>query len=464
MIHIVHVILVSRSLPFQLPRFSIESLTVVAVPLKPMSLTHSVGGDHHMRPAPGSFLIVGHSSPCRAEVTARDDGMQVLIPTGMALGAMLILLTALWRHTGHVSAQQESVTCRSQAGQHVDWWIALKWPANASPASQDVPAGSAFSYIDSSSTSWRLGADIGAVQGNALAATLRPLYEAQQPGLAYLLYNDAFPNGTVSITSAHAKGVLASDELQGFWLVHSAPKFPTAPSSTVYQGLPLPEHKYGQSFLCVSFARQQLERVVALLALEQVHSLEATWPESALSAVMKEPSPKVVDVFTDIIGAVSGPGTLEQSHHEHVQQPLQSLGGVQLMAFAKAPSQDPIFLYEQLVEPAFGSAFAAETWQNGWGPMPSLCPPVVPFPSLNVRTINVQQASWPITEDHSKYALSLDSGHHVVCIGDLNRETHQLFRGGGTLCFVNYVEVHAAFAAVVESTDICPHEPLQIIA
>ncbi len=388
----------------------------------------------------------------------------------MALGAMLILLTVAWRPTGHVSAQQEPVTCRSQAGQHVDWWIALKWPATASPASQGAPAGSAFSYIESSSTSWSLGADIGALQGNALAATLRPLYEAQQPGLAYVLYNDAFPNGTVSITSAHAKGVLASDELQGFWLVHSAPKFPTPPSSTAYQGLPLPEHKYGQSFLCVSFAHQQLELVAALLVLEQVHFLEATWPDLALSAGMDKPSPNVVDMFTDDTGnqsiqTVLGHSTLEQSHHEHVQQPLQSSGGVQLMAFAKVPSQHPIFLYEQLVEPAFGSAFAAETWQNGWGPMPSLCPPVVPFPSLNVRIIDVQKASWPITEDHSKYALSLDPGHHVVCIGDLNRETHQLFRGGGTLCFVNQVEVHAAFAAVVEATDICPEgEPLIVTA
>ena len=386
----------------------------------------------------------------------------------MALGAMLILLTAPWRHTGHVSAQQEPVTCHSQVGQHVDWWIALKWPATASPASQGAPAGSAFSYIDSSSTSWSLGADIGALQGNALAATLQPLYVAQQPGLAYVIYNDAFPNGTVSITSAHAKGVLASDELQGFWLVHSAPKFPTAPSSTAYQGLPLPEHKYGQSFLCVSIARQQLELVAALLTLEQVHILESTWPHLALSAGVDKPSPKAVDMFTDRTGeqsfhAVLAHSTLEQSHHEHVQQPLQSSGGVQLMAFAKVPSQHPIFLYEQLVEPAFGSAFAAETWQNGWGPMPSLCPPVVPFPSLNVRTVNVQQASWPITADHSKYALSLDSGHHVVCIGDLNRETHQLFRGGGTLCFVNHDKVHAAFVAVVEATDSCPEGKLLIV-
>ena len=376
----------------------------------------------------------------------------------MALGALFILLTALWRPTGHASAQQEPVTCCSQAGQHVDWWIALKWPATVSPASQGVPAGSAFSYIDSSSTSWRLGVDIGALQGNALAATLRPLYEVQQPGLAYVLYNDAFPNGTVSITSAHAKGVLASDDSQGFWLVHSAPKFPTPPSLTAYQGLPLPEHKYGQSFLCVSFARQQLDLVTTLLVLEQVHILEATWPD--LAGVV-EPSPGVVDMFTDNTGkqpvkAVLGEGTLEESRHEHVQQPLQSSGGVQLMAFAKTPSQHPIFLYEQLVEPAFGSAFAAETWQNGWGPMPSLCPPAVPFASLNVRIIDVQEATWPITEDHSKYALSLHPGHHVVCIGDLNRETHQLFRGGGTLCFVNHVEVHAAFAAVVKATDICP--------
>ena len=78
--------------------------------------------------------------------------------------------------------------------------------------------------------------------------TLAPIYAGNQ-GLFRLLYNDEHPDGNTSFTAGHTKGVVVFGERQGFWLVHSVPKFP--PERSGY-GYPSTGHMYGQTFLCVS--------------------------------------------------------------------------------------------------------------------------------------------------------------------------------------------------------------------
>lgn len=50
-----------------------------------------------------------------------------------------------------------------------------------------------------------LQSNLKGTRGNALAETLQPLY-SEGPG--YVMYNDEWPNGTVSFHLAHAKGEL----------------------------------------------------------------------------------------------------------------------------------------------------------------------------------------------------------------------------------------------------------------
>jgi deoxyribonuclease-2 len=74
-----------------------------------------------------------------------------------------------------------------------------------------------------------------------------------------LMYNDEWPNGTSSETAAHAKGVVAFDNISGFWLSHSVPRFPPAPGSSY--SFPPTGIKYGQTMLCVSLPFSQADLV-----------------------------------------------------------------------------------------------------------------------------------------------------------------------------------------------------------
>ncbi len=89
--------------------------------------------------------------------------------------------------------------------------------------------------------------------------TLGPLYSASSAagaGSFQLMYNDEWPNGTVSFTAGHAKGVVAVEKAggTGFWLIHSVPHFPPDPSTPgASYGYPKTGHTYGQTLFCVSF-------------------------------------------------------------------------------------------------------------------------------------------------------------------------------------------------------------------
>jgi hypothetical protein len=75
----------------------------------------------------------------------------------------------------------------------------------------------------------------------------------------YAFYNDEHPNGTVSFTRGHTKGVLAFDGNSGFWLIHSVPHFPPP----VSEGFSYPHsgRMYGQSALCVQLSASDLNEL-----------------------------------------------------------------------------------------------------------------------------------------------------------------------------------------------------------
>lgn len=67
---------------------------------------------------------------------------------------------------------------------------------------------------------------------------------------AYFFYNDEFPNGSVSLSHGHTKGILVMSELGGFWIIHSVPKYPPQPSEQY--SYPATGQRYGQTMLCIS--------------------------------------------------------------------------------------------------------------------------------------------------------------------------------------------------------------------
>jgi hypothetical protein len=59
--------------------------------------------------------------------------------------------------------------------------------------------------LRSAGLEWTLHGDLQAISHNALAETLQLLYSGEA---GYVMYNDEWPNGTVSSHLAHAKGEL----------------------------------------------------------------------------------------------------------------------------------------------------------------------------------------------------------------------------------------------------------------
>ncbi len=57
---------------------------------------------------------------------------------------------------------------------------------------------------------WTLQNGLNRTVGNPLAGTLQQLYSGSPAG--YVMYNDEWPNGTVSFHLAHAKGKLVMNE------------------------------------------------------------------------------------------------------------------------------------------------------------------------------------------------------------------------------------------------------------
>ena len=51
---------------------------------------------------------------------------------------------------------------------------------------------------------WNYASNLHTESGSLLASTVQQIYA---PGAGYALYNDEWPNGTVSFHLAHAKGV-----------------------------------------------------------------------------------------------------------------------------------------------------------------------------------------------------------------------------------------------------------------
>ena len=82
--------------------------------------------------------------------------------------------------------------------------------------------------------------------GGALSLTgLLPLVmnceavTAVQSGAGYVMWNDEFPGGAPPVweAAAHAKGVMGFDATSAFYLLHSLPKFPSAPCTDCPDGI-----------------------------------------------------------------------------------------------------------------------------------------------------------------------------------------------------------------------------------
>ena len=332
-----------------------------------------------------------------------------------------------------------SSQCLDEHGDHADWVILYKFPE------LEKEGGLDYAYLSSNqkdvewTLSKRLIDDPESIPGRILA----PLYDpAKRNQTAFVFYNDEHPDGNTSFTDGHTKGVVGFNEKNGFWLVHSVPKFPTA---DVY-GYPHTGRRYGQSFLCISLGTvASIDKIGVQLMYNHPFVYSYNVPKWASKYVH--------------FALASGGNHITKPPYYNVLR-LKSLSGLSFTSFAKYTTFGKD-LYADLVAPALKTNLMVESWPNGAGKMNSSCS--TPFHVMNIDELNFKQLRETFTtrHDHAKWAVSTNvkaSRHlndNILCIGDINRMNTQKKRAGGTVCF-RHKGAWKSFTKIIQRIENCP--------
>jgi deoxyribonuclease-2 len=327
-------------------------------------------------------------------------------------------------------------------GSPVAWFVLLKYPKG----------GAALIASSKNETLNVSPHDCASPSEGAMALTLLQLYEASRSSASsqygVMFYNDqpppasaaaaaasAFPNNqSAGVSYGHSKGVVGWEAESGFWLVHSFPEFPSALADG-YKGVDESQQIYGQSVMCVSTDATGLDVVGEQLQYNYAQIYEAIVPADA--------TPK------DLAAAANG------QHFSSAiasTRELVAIDGTKFTSFSKT-GQWGKELYSDLVAPGLEADLLVETWIRG-GKIPSSCP------TSGYSVKNVQMLQFPNlpafkeTQDHSKWAISVDENVNVTCVGGINQMTSQNTRGGGTVCLQNNA-LWNSFSSLVYQVEEC---------
>lgn len=340
-----------------------------------------------------------------------------------------------------LSCSEGRLQCKNTNNQDIDWFVIYKLPKNEKSTNDLIRKGVGFTYITSDDTSvnWKLGNESINSSDTLIAYTLEPLYDEEtKKDFIWLLYNDETPNKTVSFTLGHTKGVIMASEEEGFWLVHSVPRFPNISSSKFIY--PRSGTFYGQSFLCISMPATELNKIG--------NQLKYNTPQIFGSNVPA----KYETLYPNIISAIAK-SWVKSAPWNHLQE-FFSLGGMSFHSFAKSRNFKKD-LYADWVAPILKQDLAVETWPNGPGRLPSEC--LSPFKVYNIQDIVFTDYNIAFSNhmDHSKWSIAVNSTAPWVCIGDINRMVSQERRGGGTVCMKN-LSIWSAYKRTIEGIESCP--------
>ncbi|EFO20585.1 deoxyribonuclease II family protein [Loa loa] len=331
--------------------------------------------------------------------------------------------------------------CRDQENQNVDWFIFYKIGHIKKSTAKSVRNGFAFLYMDANHQEWSLSAVEISNLKQAIGYTLQQYYDSTNNSEVFnIMYNDEFPypnNDTLSGTSGHTKGVLVFGKSDGFWLIHSVPKFPR---NDTYE-YPITGRHYGQMGLCVSMSYSQLHKIAIQLYYNHLFIYSQKLP-----AQMADDIPILAKVVSK---------EYQRAAPYVSRAVIYSSAGHEFVHFAKTRAFNKD-LYFDLVAPALESSLKTETWQHETSRnrnLHSWCRKYSSFKVLDVKKVILPfNITFPNAFDHSKFAVATLDAHKVlmpwICIGDINRQESQLLRAGGTMCFANS-QVHSIYNAMV---------------
>ena len=335
-----------------------------------------------------------------------------------------------------------SLGCMSENGDPVDGWTILK-----------KNSGYQYFIYNAATTSFELSSyELNQVTDGAIMRTLAPLYDVSlNSSYAYLFYNDNPPVTGANSYYAHAKGILASDANSGFWMVHSMPNWPYAPSGSEGANDPgiISDDTYAQSYRCVSAGISEINTIAGGLRIDDPKIYGGIIP-TALAPYLDQ-----LQLLLDG----------EQNSDDLSEMiTFASSAGTTYYQAAKSKKWDKD-LWDDMIAPYFQTPMNVETWVKGsGGRQSSICnnsdarnttTKEQPYNIYQVSVVNMPNGdSWTVLQDHSKYGFSVQSEDTTTCVGDINRMCSQERRGGGALCLAD-AGLHKAFQAIAYDVEAC---------
>ena len=133
-------------------------------------------------------------------------------------------------------------SCLDEAGNAVDSWTALK------------QANSFNVFVQSGNTFGKSRFMLNQTSNGCVMRTARQLYNIPaSSAYAIAMYSDEPPFMPVSSAYAHAKGMIITDAISGFWFIHSMPLWPANITANKHPG-PFPSDTYAQSITCITIS------------------------------------------------------------------------------------------------------------------------------------------------------------------------------------------------------------------
>ncbi|EAR86534.2 deoxyribonuclease II (macronuclear) [Tetrahymena thermophila SB210] len=317
--------------------------------------------------------------------------------------------------------------CLNQQGKKVDWFIALK-----------LPSGAEYAYCDSENcqTLKIQSQPLDDVDSSPLLKTLKQIEQVKSEEYSTLFWNDQPPTQSASSTYAHAKGVMGIGSEQGFLIVHSTPKFPEIQNGKIVLGIKSNQQIYGQHYFCISTTNPQLDKIAS------AYNVDYPFVYDGFVSKMHSQFPYFTRMLKNIRDVEKDQDTVN----------FKTLKGVSMIKFSKSGKWAVPF-YDKVAATNLKTNLFVESWGS---PQEE---PECSQGSFSVYSnlyIDFQQSGiqYKWTKDHSKYAISSDSSKPYVCLGDINRQTSQWKRGGGTVCFQNQ-QVYNNFKKIMVQQQDC---------
>ena len=334
-----------------------------------------------------------------------------------------------------------AIQCLNDDGDAVDWYWVYK-----------VNDGTKYAYYDSTTDITTLTPSttktVEAGDNSCIERTTSQIY-SNKDTINWLLYNDENAiNGVTNYTCGHSKGMLAftkvdssgkksseaedgddsssssSSDVTGFWMIHSAPKFPN---------ISLPSYQYasnaityGQNFLCVTMDSVDAFNTAAM-------QLRYITPWVYASNNMNSENTDSLEHWNELLKGnfLNGTSVVNLTSSKVNSHDTQLI----FNHLTRSGSLD-IDIFESVISPYYGLGFEWETWQDSSSDEPIYCTPDYSYDAEDIEKLTLGDG-WYVEnkDDHSKFGISIDDNTNIVCTGDMNRATSQEKRGGGYACF-----------------------------